>query len=303
MSQLMHEQFTQVSILDFIRYSITQFEKANLFYGHGTDNARDEAYYLILSALHMPVEQADAFLQAKLTQAECTHLQTLLNKRIDKRIPTAYLVNQAWFADLPFYVDERVIIPRSPMAELIERGFMPWIDTHDIHRVLDLCTGSGCIAIAVASYLQGVLVDAVDLSEAALAVASINIEKHHLQDNIQLIKSNLFNDVHARYDVIISNPPYVDAAAMQTLPEEFLQEPSLALAAGQDGLDLVRTILRQASNYLTEHGILLVEVGASQEAFERAFPTLPVTWVEFERGGQGVFVIRAVDLINSQSLG
>lgn len=288
------------TIRDYIRWAATLFASHPLFYGHGTDNAWDEAISLVLPSLQIPYEQLETVLDARLTLEEKQRLLQLIQQRCEQRIPVPYLTHQANFAGLTFYIDERALIPRSPIAELIEQKFSPWIAEEQIHRVLDLCTGSGCIAIAAAWHLDNpdILVDAVDISSDALAVAEKNVTQFQLEAQVELIQSDLFTQLHGRrYDVIVSNPPYVDAAEMAALPAEYNAEPPLALAAGDDGLAIVHQILAQAPNYLTDHGILIVEVGASAEALIAAYPDLPFIWLDFERGGEGIFLLHKADLL------
>lgn len=275
---------------------------ADLAYGHGTDNAWDEAVALVLLVLHLPFHVDDNTLNRALTDEELKQVLYILDRRVSAKIPLAYLVNQAFFAGLSFYVDRRVIIPRSPIAELIEHSFHPWIKRDEINTILDMCTGSGCIAIACAKQFPQVIVDAVDLSDDALSVAKMNIEQHQVSDQVNLIKSDLFNKLtNKQYDIIISNPPYVSYQEMSALPKEYFHEPDLGLRADDDGLEFVLRILREAPEYLTPHGILIVEVGNSQAALEERLPHVPFLWLEFEHGGQGVFLLTATQLRAAQS--
>lgn len=285
------------SAREAVQWATDRFEAANLFFGHGTDNAWDEAAYLIAHALQVSWDFAGFDVDAPLTDVQRQAIQDIITARIQTRKPAPYLTGEAWFAGLPFYVDERVLVPRSPTAELILNHFVPWCDTSQIHHVLDIGTGSGCIAIAIAHYLPQVKVDACDISADALAVAAKNIQRHHVDDRVQLIQSDLLTNVPAKlYDIIISNPPYVDKQDMADLPEEYQQEPALGLAAGEDGLACVRQILRDAGKYLQPHGILIVEVGNSEAALEAAYPDVPFTWLAFEQGDDGVFLLDAVQL-------
>jgi ribosomal protein L3 glutamine methyltransferase len=287
-----------VTIQDILRWAVTEFNRAGLFFGHGTDNAWDEAVQLILPSLNLELQSNISILQSRLTQRERKMLVALIVTRIEQRIPVPYLTNSAWFAGLEFYVDERTLVPRSPMAELIETKFEPWVETAP-KRILDLCTGSGCIAIACAYAFPDAEVDAVDLSEDALEVADINIQNHGLSQQVFPIQSDLFSGVeNEKYDLIVSNPPYVDAEDMANLPEEYKHEPELGLACGDDGLDLVREMLRQASAMLNDNGVLFVEVGNSQVHLQAAYPEIPFQWIEFSIGGHGVFVLNKAQLDN-----
>ncbi len=282
------------SILDFFRFGLSRARAETLHYGHGTDNAWDDMLRLVLRSLSLPVDVDPLVLQARLTEDEKRFLCQQLEQRIIARVPVPYLIHEAYFCDLTFYVDDRVLIPRSPIGEMIKAQFSPWIDEDKVERILDLCTGSGCIAIACCYAFPDAQVDAVDISSAALTVAEINREQHGVQEQLTLIESDCFDTVpDVRYDIIVSNPPYVGADEMQTLPTEYRHEPSLALETANNGLAIVERILRQANDYLTEHGILVVEVGNSELPLMEAYPDVPFTWLDFEFGGQGVFLLSA----------
>ena len=282
------------TIRDFIRWAMSRFNEAELFYGHGTDNAQDEATYLVLHTLNLPSQLHDSYLDTRLTETERKRLVTILMRRVDERIPAPYLTHEAWFAGMPFYVDERVLIPRSPIAELIEAQFQPWAKPAHVNRVLDLCTGGGCIAIACALAFPEAQVDASDISEDALAVAQRNIREFGLGEQMRAVQSDLFSKLQGqKYSIIVSNPPYVDAQDMASLPPEFRHEPRLALEAGDDGLDLVFSILYQSVYHLQANGILVVEVGNSREALETLLPEVECVWFDFEHGGDGVFLLTA----------
>jgi len=277
-------------------------QNAKLAYGHGTDNAWDEAVALVLLVLHLPFNVDENTLNRALTEEELKQVLYILDRRISANIPLAYLVNQAFFVGLSFYVDRRVIIPRSPIAELIACSFQPWIKRGNINTILDMCTGSGCIAIACAKAFPQAMVDAVDLSDDALSVAKMNVEQHQVEGQVHLIKSNLFDKLtNKQYDIIVSNPPYVSYQEISALPKEYFHEPDLALRADDDGLEFVLRILREAAEYLTSYGILIVEVGNSQAALEERLPNVPFLWLEFESGGQGVFLLTAAQLKAAQS--
>ncbi len=286
-----------LTLRDFLRWAVSRFNEAGLYYGHGTDNAWDEAAALILHTLHLPHDIFRDVLDARLTHSECDALYNLIERRVRDRVPLPYLTHEAWFAGLSFYVDERVLVPRSPLAELIENQCQPWLGEREVHHILDLCTGSGCIAIAAAQYFPEAEVDASDISTDALAVAKINLNRHSVADRVHLIKSSLFENIPPKkYDLIISNPPYVNEAEMAELPAEYHHEPALGLAAGVAGLDIVLQILRHASKHLAADGLLIVEVGNSEEALAEALPDVPFTWLEFARGGGGVFLLTAEEL-------
>ncbi len=285
------------SILDFIRWGASQFRAAELSFAHGMASALDEAAYLVLHTLHLPVDTPELYFASKLTQVEKQKVMDILERRIIERKPAAYLTHEAWFAGLPFYVDERVLVPRSPIAELIEKQFYPWIDETQVAHILDLCTGSGCIGIACAYAFPQAEVDLSDISTDAITVAKINIERHGVSAQVQALESDLFTKLSGkRYDLIVSNPPYVDAAEIAEMSSEFQHEPLLGLAAGIDGLDTVHQILATAREHLTDHGILVVEVGNSQFALIEAYPTVAFQWLEFERGGDGIFLLTARQL-------
>ncbi|MDK1024915.1 MAG: 50S ribosomal protein L3 N(5)-glutamine methyltransferase [Gammaproteobacteria bacterium] len=271
--------------------------QANIYLGHGTDNAWDESVALVLYGIGSKDHGSQELLQKHLEDGTIKKIMDLFYTRVKKRIPAPYLTGQAWFCGESYYVDERVIIPRSPIAELIETGFSPWLDGIPVLRILDLCCGSGCIGLASAKAFPEARVDLVDICEDALDVAAINIKRHGLGARVTCLHSDLFESLgDASYDLIVSNPPYVDAADLATMPREFEHEPTLALTAGTDGLDLVTRILCRAKEYLSASGLLVVEVGNSEEALIRSYPDMPFTWAEFDRGGHGVFLLEAEQL-------
>ncbi|MBZ4193744.1 MAG: 50S ribosomal protein L3 N(5)-glutamine methyltransferase [Candidatus Contendobacter sp.] len=286
------------TIRDLIRWGASRMNEAGLHFGHGVDNAIDEAAALVLHALHLPPDLHTEYMQARLTPPEQQAALHLLERRITERKPAAYLTHRAWFMGLPFYVDERVLVPRSPLAELIERHFSPWLpDSRKIERILDLGTGSGCIGIACAYAFPDAQVDLADISTEALEVVRRNVANHDLEDQVEVIQSDLFSTLKGRrYDLIISNPPYVSLSELATLPDEYQHEPRLGLVAGEEGLDVVVEILREVADYLKRDGLLIVEVGDAQYALCEALPEVPFTWLEFERGGQGVFLLNAAQV-------
>ena len=288
------------SVRDYLRWAVSRFCANNLAYGHGTDNPVDEARFLVYSTLNLPLDSGDWVLDAKLTAEEKDQLLMVLKTRIEDRVPAPYLTGEAWFAGLPFIVDERVLVPRSPIAELIEAGYQPWLGDCEAPCILDLCCGSGCIGIATAMYLEQAQLDIADISLDALEVARRNIERHNLNERVAVCESDLFDGLgDKQYDLIVSNPPYVDAADLAAMPSEYQHEPALGLAAGDDGLDIVRRILVDAPGHLSENGVLIVEVGNSAEALCDAFSEYPFLWLEFERGGHGVFLLTAAQLRDS----
>ncbi len=290
------------TVRDHIRWAVSRFNEADLFFGHGTDNAWDDARQLVLGALHLPFAIADTYLDCRLEEDEQQQLRELLRRRIEERIPTAYLIGEAWFCGLPFRVDERVLVPRSPIAELISQRFEPWL-SHEPARILDLCTGSGCIGIACAYAFPEAEVVLGDLSFDALEVASYNIERHELEERVYTVQSDGFDGLPGqRFDLIVSNPPYVDAESFADMPAEYQHEPELGLACGGDGLDLVRRMLAEAADHLTEKGLLIVEVGNSQVHVEALYPEVDFTWLEFEQGGHGVFLLAAAQCREYQKL-
>ncbi|MGF1864635.1 50S ribosomal protein L3 N(5)-glutamine methyltransferase [Enterovibrio norvegicus] len=286
------------TLQDMLRWTVSRFNAAGLFYGHGTDNAWDEAVQLVLPTLYLPIDVPAETRHSRLTTSERHRIVERVVRRINERTPVAYLTNKAYFFGLEFFVDERVLVPRSPIGELIENRFEPMLSVEPT-RIMDLCTGSGCIGIACAYAFPEAEVDLVDISTDALAVAEINIQDHGMEQQVFPLRSDLFRDLPKdKYDLIVSNPPYVDEEDMSTLPEEFRHEPELGLAAGSDGLKLMRRIIANAPDYLTEQGVLICEVGNSMIHVDAQYPELPLTWLEFENGGHGVFMMTYQDLVS-----
>jgi len=285
------------TMTDFMRWGASQFVNAELSYSHGMSSPLDEAVYLVLRSLHLPVDTPDVYWPSKLTLGEKHTVVSTLLKRIEQRIPAAYIMKEGWFAGLQFYVDERVLVPRSPIAELVESQFTPWVNPDEVESVLDLCTGSGCIGIACAYAFPMAKVDLADISQDALDVATINIDKHEAGHRVSIIQSDLFTGLKGKkYDIIVSNPPYVDAEDIADMSAEFQHEPELGLSSGNDGLECTRQILKQAASHLTDEGVLVLEVGNSQYALAEEFPELPFQWLDFERGGDGVFMLTKAQL-------
>lgn len=287
-----------ITVRDHLRFAVSRFTAARLFFGHGSDNAWDEAVYLTLHTLSLPLDRLEPFLDARLLPDERKALLDIYRRRCEERLPAAYLTNEAWLGEHRFYVDDRVIVPRSFIAELLEEQLSPWVeDPWAIHSVLDLCTGSGCLAILTALAFPEAQVDAVDLSEDAIFVAERNVNEYELDDRINIIKSDAFTNLQdKRYDLIISNPPYVNAESVNRLPPEYLHEPEMALGSGEDGLDFTHIILREARQHLTDDGLLIVEIGHNRDELEAAYPNLPFTWLETSAGDQFVFMLQAADL-------
>lgn len=284
------------TIRDYLRWATSRFNAAELYYGHGTDNAWDEAVQLIMPSLHLPWDSPPDLLNARLTMEERRHLVHVVERRIDERIPAPYITGKAWFAGLEFFVDERVLVPRSPLAELLDQELQPWLSQYP-HRILDLCTGSGCIGIACVSVFNDAEVILSDISPDAIEVANHNIEFHHLSDQVTAVESDLFEGLKGQvFDLIVSNPPYVNNEDLSEMPAEFQAEPALALGSGDDGLDFTRRLLKEAREYLSDEGVMIVEIGNSWPSLETAFPTVPFTWLEFENGGHGVFALTAQQL-------
>lgn len=298
--------FTQAAeqlstVRDILRFAVSRFNEAGLHFGHGSDNAHDEAAYLILHTLSLPLDMLEPYLDAKLLDSEKEEVLGLIEKRVTERVPVAYLTNQAWQGDFDFYVDERVIVPRSFIYELLGEPLAPWIEHEElVHRALDLCTGSGCLAVQMAYHYPAAEIDAVDLSLDALEVAAINVEDYGLEERINLIHTDLFEGLEGTYDLIVSNPPYVDAESVEALPEEYLHEPELALGSGSDGLDATREIILNAAKFLNPKGVLLVEIGHNRDVLEAAYPELPFTWLETSGGDGFVFLLTREQLLGEE---
>lgn len=291
------------TIFDLIRWSVSRFNESDIFYGHGTDNPWDEAVALVMHGLNLPLNMDPQIKQTRLTTSERQTVVELVKRRIDEKIPAAYLTNQGWFNGMPFYVDERVLVPRSPIGELIEARFEPWLAGKPVNRALDMCTGSGCIAIAMAYAFDDAEIDAVDISIDALAVAEINVEEHGVTDQVFPMQSDLFENLQGqKYDLIVSNPPYVDEQDLAEMPAEFTHEPAIGLASGADGLDLTKRMLKQAADLLEDEGLLVVEVGNSMVQLMEQYPQVPFDWPLFERGGHGVFILTKEQLVECNEL-
>jgi ribosomal protein L3 glutamine methyltransferase len=286
------------SIIDFIRYAASRFSEAGLTFGHSHDNPIDEATYLVLASLHLPPDIPPAYGAGKLTAAERDMVLAMIERRVSERLPVAYLVGETWFAGLKFKSDRRALVPRSPIAELIESGFAPWLDERHIERALDMCTGSGCIGIAMAEYNPSWQVDIADISADALSLARENIVFQHLEGRVRAVQSDLFAGLeNQRYDLIVSNPPYVTDDEYAALPGEYAHEPKLGLTSGADGLDLCLRMLDEAADHLTDEGLLIVEVGESEHALAALLPQVPFIWIEFKVGPMGVFALERRDLL------
>ena len=294
---------TLVTLRDYLRWTLSEMNRHEVYFGHGHDEAWNEALQLVFNAVDLPWDSSLELLDSRLLPAERAKIVEYVVQRCQQRRPLPYITGEAWFMGLPFNVDDRVLIPRSPIAQLIEQEFQPWLGDVDVERVLDLCTGSGCIGIACAYAFEHAEVDLVDLSDDALAVANTNIARHELEDRVRAIHSDLFNALDGEvYDLIVTNPPYVDAADLASMPTEYHHEPEMALGSGDDGLDITRRILKEAGRHLSEQGLLVVEVGNSEVHLMEAYPELPLIWVELEEGGNGVFVIDAPSLRAHQDL-
>jgi ribosomal protein L3 glutamine methyltransferase len=282
------------TLRDLLRFSVSRFNEAGLFFGHGSASAYDEAAYLILHTLHLPLDRLEPFLDARLTSDELDQVLGIIKRRATEKIPAAYLTNEAWLGDFSFFVDERVIVPRSFIAELLREQLAPWIRNPDeVNSALDLCTGSGCLAILLAHAFPNGMVDAADISQEALEVAQRNLADYNLEQQVNLVRSDLFAGLRGRtYDLIISNPPYVSAEAMAALPEEYRHEPERALASGADGLEAIRTILNEAADHLTDRGLLIVEIGHNRDKLGQVYPETPFTWLETSAGDEFVFLLK-----------
>ncbi|WP_211264684.1 50S ribosomal protein L3 N(5)-glutamine methyltransferase [Gynuella sunshinyii] len=287
-----------LTIRDYVRWATSEFDRRQLFLGHGSDSYWDEATFLVLGAIHLPWDCSANILDARLTEEEKQHVQTLLRRRIEDHVPVPYLLGEAWFCDLRFKINEHTLIPRSPIAELIQHRFAPWL-SQEPDSILDLCTGSGCIGIACAHEFDQTRVLLTDISAEALVVAQQNITDYRLEDRVSVLHSDLFSaltEAH-QFDLIVTNPPYVDAEDFADMPEEYRNEPSLALVSGHDGLDACKEILRRSADHLTEHGVLICEVGNSAGALQEQYPDIPFTWIEFQNGGFGVFLLTKAELL------
>ena len=292
-----------LTIRDWLRFTVSRFEESDVFFGHGTDNSYDEAVWLVMSALHLPMDTLENFVDARITEQERNHLAHLIERRITEHTPTAYLVNEAWLQGFKFYVDERVIVPRSFIAELLVSDLSPWIEHPEmIESAADICTGSGCLGILLANSFPNATIDVIDISLDAIEVANINIANYGLQEQITAIESDMFTELQGKtYDLIISNPPYVDAPSMASLPAEYQREPQLALGSGHDGLDHTHTILRDASKYLNDDGLLIVEIGHNRDALLEAYPNVQFVWLEVSSGDEFVFLLSKHQLIEIAS--
>ena len=289
------------TVRDMLRFAVSRFNEAGLAFGHGSDNAHDEAAYLILHTLNLPLDLLEPYLDAVLLPSEKRRLLALIERRVNERVPVAYLTNQAWQGEFDFYVDERVLVPRSFIYELLGEPLRPWIEYDElVHTALDLCTGSGCLAIQMAHHYPAADVDAVDISLDALEVAAVNVKDYGLEDRINLIHTDLFEGLEGTYDLIVSNPPYVDAESVAELPPEYLHEPEEALGSGEDGLDATRQIILQAAKFLNPRGVLLVEIGHNRDVLEAAYPELPFTWLETSGGDGFVFLLTREQLLGKE---
>lgn len=291
-----------VTLRDLQRFAVSRFTEAKLFFGHGSADAKDEAAYLILHALHLPIHELEPWLDARLLPQEIEAVLTLIRQRVETRKPAAYLTNEAWLGDFRFYVDERTIVPRSFIAEImLNEGLTPWVEYPElVHRALDLCTGSGCLAILAAHCFPDAQIDAIDISPDALEVAEKNVADYQLEERISLLQSDLFNAVAGeKYDLIISNPPYVDAPSVAALPQEYLHEPPESLGSGEDGLDATRIILEKATTFLNPHGVLVVEIGHNRDVLEACYPELPFTWLDTASGDGFVFLLTREMLVEA----